>query len=633
MISEWQVSNFKSIEDETNLSLAPLTLIAGTNSSGKSSLIQSMLLIAQTISSKVPSRSVLLNGTLTRLGQFDDLKSNNGTKNYISIRCTCKVLERESRFSRILLSHEMSRKTAVLDSVSLSVEFGIDKNRNDTDTGQIHPMVFLSGVTCRIVDRDSQVHKRRFLARYAGFQSSVVETESGNEKTSDNRNLHELKYSVEFDDESSQQLESQRHTQIEITGCQFDHFLPQTIEGKVNQLDERAHQILEQIGRFEARHSGRVLSSLLPFRINRETYEICEEIFTDRDLAKSALYVEAKARAKKRPSSKSRFQTELFGFSTNLTDEEQSRLAPILDVLSQVDNLKADVLKKLVNREHTYSESEIESFQIPREIRTTVDYFDRFFSSKIKYLGPLRVEPKPIYPLPTTPDPIDVGLTGEYTATVLELHKTSLVEYVEFDNFDIPIDQLESTRTTLQDAVSYWLTYMGVASSLETADKGKLGFELRVSTLHSTTAHDLTHVGVGVSQVMPILVMCLLADNDSTLIFEQPELHLHPSVQARLGDFFISMILSGRQCIVETHSEYLVNRIRLRIALSEGADLTDKIKILFAEKHSEKSEFREVVINEFGAIDQWPEDFFDETQRHAEELLGAAMRKRENKNK
>lgn len=78
MITKWKVFNFKSIREETELDLGPLTIFAGANSSGKSTFIQSVLLVAQTLAHKVGSRSVVLNGALTSLGQFDDLKSNGG---------------------------------------------------------------------------------------------------------------------------------------------------------------------------------------------------------------------------------------------------------------------------------------------------------------------------------------------------------------------------------------------------------------------------------------------------------------------------------------------------------------------------------------------------------------------------
>ena len=136
-------------------------------------------------------------------------------------------------------------------------------------------------------------------------------------------------------------------------------------------------------------------------------------------------------------------------------------------------------------------------------------------------------------------------------------------------------------------------------------------------------------MGVGVSQVLPILVMCLLADTDSILVFEQPELHLHPKVQTLLGDFFLSMALSNKQCIVETHSEYFIDRLRFRIAAAlPGKELNSLTKIYFVEKPSQTSAFREVMINEYGAISDWPEGFFDQSQQQAEEILRAAAMKR-----
>ena len=75
MITKWKVFNFKSIRKETELDFAPLTIFAGANSSGKSTFLQSILLVAQTLAHRVESRSVVLNGAFARLGQFDDLRS------------------------------------------------------------------------------------------------------------------------------------------------------------------------------------------------------------------------------------------------------------------------------------------------------------------------------------------------------------------------------------------------------------------------------------------------------------------------------------------------------------------------------------------------------------------------------
>ena len=86
MLTKWKLFNFKSVQRETELSLAPLTIFAGPNSSGKSTWIQSILLISQTLASKVPSpAAVVLNGHFAKLGQFDDLKSYNSEADQILI--------------------------------------------------------------------------------------------------------------------------------------------------------------------------------------------------------------------------------------------------------------------------------------------------------------------------------------------------------------------------------------------------------------------------------------------------------------------------------------------------------------------------------------------------------------------
>src|SRR5262249_48960195 len=140
--------------------------------------------------------------------------------------------------------------------------------------------------------------------------------------------------------------------------------------------------------------------------------------------------------------------------------------------------------------------------------------------------------------------------------------------------------------------------------------------------------HDLTNVGVGVSQVLPIVLMALLSEPGSLLIFEQPELHLHPRVQTRLADFFISIALSGKQCLLETHSEYLIHRLRRRIAEAPGDELTELSRLYFVERENGLTSCRPVDITRYGAILDWPLDFFDQAQVESERILTAASAKR-----
>lgn len=130
------------------------------------------------------------------------------------------------------------------------------------------------------------------------------------------------------------------------------------------------------------------------------------------------------------------------------------------------------------------------------------------------------------------------------------------------------------------------------------------------------------------SQVLPILVLSLLAEPGSTLVFEQPELHLHPRVQTRLADFFVSLTSIGKQCLIETHSEYLVNRLRYRAATAESSAVAESVLVYFVEKSGQRSKYRAIEITEFGGLTEWPAGFFDENQDTAAAILKAAMAKR-----
>jgi predicted ATPase len=141
----------------------------------------------------------------------------------------------------------------------------------------------------------------------------------------------------------------------------------------------------------------------------------------------------------------------------------------------------------------------------------------------------------------------------------------------------------------------------------------------------------LMNVGVGVSQVLPTLVMSLLAPPGSTLVLEQPELHLHPRVQSILGDFFLGIAATGKQCLVETHSEHLINRARRRIAEAAGDSVMKLVRMYFVEKPGTVTRIIPVVPNEYGAIPEWPKGFFDEAANEAEKIIDAATRKRQSK--
>ncbi|HBZ3632153.1 TPA: AAA family ATPase, partial [Klebsiella quasipneumoniae] len=124
---------------------------------------------------------------------------------------------------------------------------------------------------------------------------------------------------------------------------------------------------------------------------------------------------------------------------------------------------------------------------------------------------------------------------------------------------------------------------------------------------------ELTDVGFGISQVLPILVQAYLSPKNSITIIEQPEIHLHPKMQAWLTDALIKIALEGsKRFLIETHSDALVRRVRLRI-VDEDSRLTEKdVAIYHLERNKIKgfTSLNIVPISSDGDI-TWPKDFMD----------------------
>jgi len=138
---------------------------------------------------------------------------------------------------------------------------------------------------------------------------------------------------------------------------------------------------------------------------------------------------------------------------------------------------------------------------------------------------------------------------------------------------------------------------------------------------------DIADVGVGVSQLIPVVVEAL-SSKSSFAAMEQPELHLHPAIQVVLGDLFIESAKErNKTFLVETHSEHLILRLLRRIQETSNDKLPRKIlelfvddmSIIYVEPIRNKTRIKRLRIDEQGEfMDRWPNGFFDE---RAEELF------------
>jgi predicted ATP-dependent endonuclease of OLD family len=160
----------------------------------------------------------------------------------------------------------------------------------------------------------------------------------------------------------------------------------------------------------------------------------------------------------------------------------------------------------------------------------------------------------------------------------------------------------------------------GLFKSVEVKRKGKKDsdpFQIGVKTMGQS--FNLVDVGYGVSQVLPIIVDVILNAKGSSFLLQQPEVHLHPKAQAELGSFLASLAKEqDKQFLIETHSDYLIDRIRMDIRDKKQIS-ADDVAILYFERSKSGVQIHQLDLDEFGNIKNAPPTyrrfFLDEERR------------------
>ena len=224
------------------------------------------------------------------------------------------------------------------------------------------------------------------------------------------------------------------------------------------------------------------------------------------------------------------------------------------------------------------------------------------------YLGPLRVRPSRDY-VWTGTRPVDVGTAGERTIEAL-VAATAGEELRSLGP--------KKKHRPLQEIVAHWLKHLGLIDSfsIEEVAPGSNRWMAKVCVQKGGPSVPLTDVGTGVSQVLPVITLLQYVPEDSTVIFEQPEIHLHPLAQAGLADVIIQSAVHRRvQVIIESHSEHLLLRLQRRIA--EAKLSSERVRLYFAEAKNGVSTLVPLDVDLMGRIRNWPKNFmgdaFNET--------------------
>ena len=134
-------------------------------------------------------------------------------------------------------------------------------------------------------------------------------------------------------------------------------------------------------------------------------------------------------------------------------------------------------------------------------------------------------------------------------------------------------------------------------------------------------AHNLIDVGYGVSQVLPIVTELLRKDAPGLLLLQQPEVHLHPRAQAALGSLFCKVASPGHQLVVETHSDYLLDRISMEVRGIDAFDHND-VSILFFERENLGVRIHQLKLDEMGNFLGAPKGYRAFFRKETERFLG-----------
>ena len=235
---------------------------------------------------------------------------------------------------------------------------------------------------------------------------------------------------------------------------------------------------------------------------------------------------------------------------------------------------------------------------------------------RMYYLGPLREYPHRSYKW-SGEVVHDVGQRGERAVPALLASRGS-------NNI---IHRGRGHRNqTVEECVAEWLKKMGLihAFSLKPIAENRKDYELRVQMTPQSAEVLITDVGFGISQLLPVLVLCYYAPENSILIFEQPEIHLHPAVQYMLADVLIDAVnVRGVQIILESHSEHLLHRLQRRVADEHLA--VENTALYFVEYRQDQSHLTPLEIDTYGSITNWPKDFFGDKMGELTSLTLAAM--------
>ncbi|MCU7964397.1 AAA family ATPase [Shewanella sp. SW32] len=536
MISKIFGNNYKAFES-FEFDLAPITVLLGANSCGKSALINLLLMLSQTADNINNSDSALrLNGNKVGMGEALNLIRGKNEKTSIDI------------------GFEFSNKTEFDTTQGLTTESIIEryyylfrtaehifrrqrtiKNNNEFNNE------YLSNIDkymFKIADGNNEKY-------YNELYSSLSDSIKKYRKISTNLSIEDQKDSfIDRFSESDYFLKNVSYVRLkewllELEKLKHEELNPKEICYKFKYIDAIGEL---EISSFKIKNLNEKTIIHVIKKDGFKQLEIKSDIFNEKTLAISEPLIRKNLNFK----------------SLSLIDANQKTLKEnpyaegVINVINKVTNV------------------------LIRELKET----------KINHVSPLRAFPRRYYLLEKS---------AQHTF-LNALEGTDLAEILK-------------KREDIKNKINLHLAVFDLAIDVEKVND----IIHKITVTQGAVNLELTDVGFGISQVIPIIVQAYLCPPESTTIIEQPEIHLHPKMQAWLTDALVKIAINeNKKFIIETHSESIIRRLRLRLVDTKSNLELQHLKIYHLERNSHTctTTINEVALTEYGDI-EWPKGFMD----------------------
>ncbi|MGA8497487.1 MAG: DUF3696 domain-containing protein [Xanthobacteraceae bacterium] len=238
--------------------------------------------------------------------------------------------------------------------------------------------------------------------------------------------------------------------------------------------------------------------------------------------------------------------------------------------------------------------------------------------SSFCYLHAERNGPRKFLPMSRGRSVMELGIRGEFVLDVLEQYQDAL----RLTTADARV--IAGAGERLRDQVEAWLDIISpgvrlTIKSLPEADLMVSGFSFGSTGQLRSRDYRAPNVGFGLSYVLPVLVALLDAPQGGLVMIENPEAHIHPAGQTKLGELCARAASSGVQVIIETHSDHVMDGAR--IAVREGLLQSSNAAFHYFTRQSGETSVITPYLDAEGRLSEWPAGFFDQHRRNTGRLV------------